>query len=86
MMVELSFNLPTMVVWLKQGILSITLFLKYFRMTVNVQLSLPKAGDQLAVKTRPTNLFNLPQLSPAHGLQGCFREAFLVTESLQTCY
>lgn len=32
-MVELSFNLPTVVVWLKQAILSIMLFLKYFKMT-----------------------------------------------------
>lgn len=55
-------------------------------MTVNVELSLPKADDQLAVKTWPTNLFNLPRLSPAHGLQGSFREAFIVTESVQMCY
>lgn len=36
MMVELSLNTPTVVVWLKQAILSITLFLEYFKMTVNV--------------------------------------------------
>lgn len=46
MMLELSFNLPTIFVWLKQAILSITLFLKYFKMTLNVQLTLPKADDE----------------------------------------
>lgn len=74
MMVELSFNLPTMVVWLKQAMLYVTLVLKYFKMTVNVQLSLPKADNPLAVKTRPTRLFNLPHLSPRPS--GLFQRGF----------
>lgn len=69
-MVEPSFILPTTGVWLRQAILPITLFLRYFQMSVNVHLSSPKAADQLWVK-----LFNLAPLSPAQAFRAV-SEAF----------